>query len=58
LVPKNNNPKDGSPLDMGQIDSEKMYNVWNGIGAIVTVAKYTMIETRRRVSPTEQILPD
>jgi hypothetical protein len=27
LVPKNNNPKDGSPLDMGQIDSEKMYNV-------------------------------
>jgi hypothetical protein len=25
LVPKNNYSKDGSPLDMGQIDSEKMY---------------------------------
>jgi hypothetical protein len=39
LVPvKTAIPKDGSPLDMGQIDSEKMYtNVMKWIGVIVTI---------------------
>jgi hypothetical protein len=49
LVPvKNCNPKDGSPLDMGQIDSEKMYtNVmkwdWGN-----SDTKYTMIQKQKR----------
>jgi hypothetical protein len=45
LVPvKNCIPKDGSPLDMGQIDSEKMYtNVmkWDWGNSDI---KYTMIQ--------------
>jgi hypothetical protein len=58
LVPVKNNPKDGSPLDMGQIDSEKCIPMsWNGIGVIVTEIYIMIQKLDARVSLTEQILP-
>jgi hypothetical protein len=52
-------PKNGSPLDMGQIDSDKLYsNIMKWNWETVVVMTYTTTRNEEKVSLTELTLLD